>query len=124
MRHTIPAHVVRTMRDRWPCSGLPNRSLWYEEDGNGDICDLSEWTRDPRIDCDGAAIVALVTDHQSQRARKLGHALRDAFRTARQPEPFTSVPCERCGHTDRTQCEHGHRLAQLAESVCNPEDSP
>ena len=121
MRYIIPASTVHAFKSRWPCSGLPSRPLYFEEDGNGNLLDISTWTRHPNVD--GRAVLALMDDHKRDTRRKIYHGLDDVYMIG-DPPPYTSVPCERCGHEDRTQCEHGHRLAQLAESVCNPENSP
>jgi hypothetical protein len=53
---------VEQFKDTWPCSGLPNRAIWFQFDKrNGDLVDMS-----PNMEkYDGPALVALSQDAQT-----------------------------------------------------------
>lgn len=55
---------------RWPCSGLPDRSIAFQFDKrNGDLVDLRPY------DIDGDAVGALADDAKAYGAKRLGLTL-------------------------------------------------
>lgn len=57
-RVLFDAADVAKFRAVWPCSGLPDKPLWFEFDWQGDLVDVSETLEL----ADGAAVNALVDD--------------------------------------------------------------
>lgn len=56
---TVSRREVKAFKDRWPCSTLPDRAIYFEFDTrNGDLVDL----RPDNID--GADVLALSQDAQ------------------------------------------------------------
>ena len=56
---TVSRREVEAFKDRWPCSTLPDRAVYFEFDArNGDLVDMRP------IDMDGSDVLALSEDAQ------------------------------------------------------------
>lgn len=65
---TVSANEVSEFKDRWPCSGLPERSIGFQFDKrNGDLVDI--WGTG---DYDGDDLLALSHDAQAYGRKRLG----------------------------------------------------
>lgn len=66
---TISTADVYAFRQQWPCSNLPDRSIWAQFDRrNGDLVDLK-----PSLEnADGGAVLAIIADGQAYAKKRLG----------------------------------------------------
>lgn len=63
---TVSAAEVHAFNQTWPCSSLPERSIWFQFDKrNGDIVDLHPYS------IDGPEVVALSQDAQAYGRKRL-----------------------------------------------------
>lgn len=88
---SISADEVRAFKAQWPCSGMPEASLWVQFDKrNGDLVDMrpSNWEEKG---ADGSAMLALIGDAQEFALRKLN------------PPCGADSPCS-CGLRDCSSC--------------------
>lgn len=68
---TVSAREVEDFAERWPCSGLPFKAIWFQFDKrNGDLVDMRPSNWEER-GADGAAVLALADDAQRFAIRKL-----------------------------------------------------
>lgn len=59
-RVLVFALEVEEFQSSWPCSGLEDRSVWFEFASNGDLIDTNASDQHP--DAEGGAILALSQD--------------------------------------------------------------
>ena len=63
----VSAREVEEFRHRFPCSGVPERALWFQfHKRTGDLVDMSPCLHD----CDGAGLLALSQDAWEGRSIK------------------------------------------------------
>lgn len=63
---SVSEREVSEFKAKWPCSGLPERSIWFQfQKSNGDLVDLSP------SDIDGEALLALSQDAQAYGEKRL-----------------------------------------------------
>jgi hypothetical protein len=68
---SISRQEVEEFKDRWPCSGLPDRAISFQFDKrNGDLVDIFPYRYAHLFD--GPAALALSQDAQEYGAKKLG----------------------------------------------------
>lgn len=65
---TVSRDEVETFKSQWPCSGLPNKAVWFQfEKRNGDLVDIK-----PGFErYDGDALLALSHDAGNYAAKRL-----------------------------------------------------
>src|SRR5262245_35488043 len=68
---SVSRSEVETFKDRWPCSGLPDRGVTFQFDKrNGDLVDITPYRYAHLFD--GDAALALCEDAQTYGRKKLG----------------------------------------------------
>ena len=68
---SVSRDEVEAFKASWPCSHLPNKSVWFQFDKrNGDLVDMRPSNLEER-GADGSAVLALSQDAQAYGKRKL-----------------------------------------------------
>ena len=68
---SVSAADVRAFKRTYACSGLPERSIWFQWDKrNGDLVDVRPNLED--LGASGSAVLAICEDAQRYATRKLG----------------------------------------------------